>query len=48
MHVTHHAIAVGGNAIQEHGTAQFLQPRHQVAAGRSLLEEEVEMRHLGG
>ena len=44
-HVTHHAIVVGWYAVQQHDTAEFFETGDDVAIGRSLLKEKVEVRH---
>ena len=43
--MTDHAIAVGGDAVEQHDPAQLFEARYDVPIGRSLLEEEVEVCH---
>jgi hypothetical protein len=45
-HVTDHAIVVGRDAVEQHAPAQLFEARYNVAIGRSLLEEEVEVCHI--
>lgn len=45
---SYHAIVVAGYTVEQYGAPKFLETGIEVAIGRSLLEEEIEMCHAGG
>lgn len=44
---THHAIVIGRDAIEEDNAAQFFQAGHHIPIRWALLQEKIEVCHIG-
>lgn len=44
---THHAIVIGRDAVEQNDAAQFFQAGHHIPTQRALLQEKIEVCHIG-